>query len=323
MPLSSNKLLAPDNHLFTLARAGRLRLPNNLSDRARKNVDDVFYPLLVLLFGLITPLLIGILLLPFVALLLLLRQVGLAPSLGAEVTLFLALLGSFLPFYPLVWAWLRLFERRPLWTAGLEWPGWAAKYGRGLLIGLLMFAAVTTILLLLGVAEVGPSDRSHSWPAVLGLLLLLLLGWMVQAGAEELLARGLVLPVFGARFGVPAGVAISALLFAAIHLFNPHLTALAILNFLLFGLFAALFAIYEGGLWGIFAIHATWNWAQSNLFGFAVSGAAEKSQALFNLMETGPDWLTGGAFGPEGGIAVTLVLILSTVLLWLAARQSP
>lgn len=37
---------------------------------------------------------------------------------------------------------------------------------------------------------------------------------------------------------------------------------------------------------------------------------------LFNLMETGPDWLTGGAFGPEGGIATTLVLLVSMAIIW-------
>lgn len=321
MALPRNKLFDPDNHLFNLARSGRLRLPGSFSDRARSNVDEIFYPILVLLFGLAAPLLTAIVLVPFAVLFVLLREAGLAPSLGPDATMFFSLAGGFLPIYLLVWIWLRLFERRPLRTAGLELPGWSAKYLRGLLIGLAMFSAVAGLLLLFGVAAVDPSGRSTPWPSLVGLLIMLLLGWMVQGGAEELLVRGLVLPVFGARFGVAVGVGVSSLVFAAVHLLNPNLSALAILNFLLFGIFAALYAVFDGCLWGIFAIHATWNWAQGNLFGFAVSGSTGQTQALLNLTETGPDWLTGGPFGPEGGLAVTVILFLSIALLWFISRE--
>ena len=100
-------------------------------------------------------------------------------------------------------------------------------------------------------------------------------------------------------------------------------TALSDGEFLLppqYGLFAALYALREGGIWGISAQHAVWNWAQANLYGFEVSGIGANGGSLFNLMETGPDPLTGGAFGPEGGLAVTLVLLLAIALLVLQPR---
>ncbi|HYE73633.1 MAG TPA: hypothetical protein VEF04_09880, partial [Blastocatellia bacterium] len=31
-----------------------------------------------------------------------------------------------------------------------------------------------------------------------------------------------------------------------------------------------------------------------------------------------PLWLTGGSYGPEGGVAVTVVLIASTLIIWRA-----
>lgn len=31
---------------------------------------------------------------------------------------------------------------------------------------------------------------------------------------------------------------------------------------------------------------------------------------------TGPDWLSGGAFGPEGSVLSTLVLALAALVLW-------
>jgi uncharacterized protein len=96
---------------------------------------------------------------------------------------------------------------------------------------------------------------------------------------------------------------------------------ISLVNLALFGLFAALYALFEGGLWGIFAIHSIWNWAQGNLFGFEVSGLELQSGVLFDLMEVGPDWITGGLFGPEGGVVVTIVLLVSSALVWMAGKR--
>ena len=91
--------------------------------------------------------------------------------------------------------------------------------------------------------------------------------------------------------------------------------------FFLFGVFAALYTLYEGGLWGVFSIHSAWNWAQGNLFGFEVSGLEEVGNTAINLMEVGPDMITGGPFGPEGGIAATIVLLTSSVLVLIASQR--
>jgi hypothetical protein len=88
------------------------------------------------------------------------------------------------------------------------------------------------------------------------------------------------------------------------------------INLGLYGLFAALYALREESLWGICAFHSIWNWAQGNLFGLEVSGQSVSGGMIFNLMESGPDWLTGGAFGPEGGLATTIVLLLSMAIIW-------
>ena len=113
----------------------------------------------------------------------------------------------------------------------------------------------------------------------------------------------------------------SAVIFASYHALNPNLGPIAMLNLFLFGIFAALFALYEGGLWGVFSIHTAWNWAQGNLFGFEVSGMIPPGGTMFNLREVGPDAVTGGPFGPEGGLAVTTVLVISCLLVWVASRR--
>ena len=150
-------------------------------------------------------------------------------------------------------------------------------------------------------------------PALMSALILLL-GWMVQGAAEEVLFRGLLFQILGIRWGLKPAVLISAVLFALLHIFNMNINLLAFTNLALFGVFAALYAVREGSLWGVFALHSAWNWAQSNLFGMEVSGLPTRLGALINMEETGPDWLTGGAFGPEAGVVVSIVLAAGILL---------
>jgi membrane protease YdiL (CAAX protease family) len=118
------------------------------------------------------------------------------------------------------------------------------------------------------------------------------------------------------------GIIISSVIFTIMHALNPNLSFVAILNLFLFGLFAALYALFEGGLWGVFSIHAAWNWMQGNVFGFEVSGGFAPGGTIFDLMEVGPDVITGGPFGPEGGLSVTVVLVVSCgIVWWLSERR--
>ena len=81
----------------------------------------------------------------------------------------------------------------------------------------------------------------------------------------------------------------------------------------MFGYFIAIFALKQGSLIGVCIWHGVWNWLQGNVYGLEVSGN-ENGLTLFNFIETGPDWLTGGKFGPEGGLAATIILILASLI---------
>ncbi len=234
----------------------------------------------------------------------------------------LQLIFAFGPVFLLLWLWLQVFEKRPFWTLGFEAAGALRKYGRGIIVALLMFGGIVALLAALGYAstEAGPSQLQGP-PALAGVVIVLV-GWLVQAAAEEVLCRGWLLPVIGARYGLWPGIVISSLFFAGLHLLNANLSAIAIVNLCLFGVFIALYALAEGGLWGVCAWHAVWNWAQGNLFGFEVSGTLPAGGTLLNLMETGPDVVTGGAFGPEGGLAVTVMLVVGSAVL-IAWRLRP
>lgn len=241
------------------------------------------------------------------------------PNTALEFTIFL--IGLFGPIFIILAIWLRLFEKRALWTIGLENRQVIWYYGRGLLVGLLMFTACVGILAAFGLVDFEADTSRPQGMLALGGVSLIFLGWMVQGAAEEALTRGWLLSVISIRYGLFWGVLLSSSLFAILHLFNPSVSLIAMLNLFLFGLFAALYALYEEGLWGVFSIHAVWNWAQGNIFGFEVSGNPQAGGALIDLMEVGPDYLTGGPFGPEGGLAVTAVLGVSCVVVWVLGMQ--
>lgn len=315
-----NPILSPNNHLFQLARLGR-RLPHLIL--------AIFMTFVFVFLAQLTG---GTLAIILILLLSVMAGENIAfdpndPNTLMEVILpdtaleqTLLLIFSFGPIFLILWAWVALVEKRPFWTMGLERAGAGWKYVRGLLVGLVMFVAAVGISAAFGYVAVEEGNSQPQGVVALGGVLLVLLGWVVQGAGEELLTRGWLLPVVGARYNPVLGLIVSSLVFAVLHSLNPNLSPVAILNLALFGLFTTLYALYERGLWGVFSIHSIWNWAQGNLFGFEVSGMNSPGGTLFDLMEVGPDVVTGGPFGPEGGLAVTAVLIISCLAVWWLGR---
>lgn len=296
-----------NNRLYDLARSGRRLTP--------------WWG--VIIIGILTAILSQVLSFPVVIAQVLLTggvfeadKTGVSPVvLGFWSSLLLTV--SFGALILLTWLWIHFYERRGITSIGLEPQRGLFLYGRGMLIGLTTFSTIVGILAPFGFIAVEVSDPAQVGMAALGgVLLILIPGWVIQGAAEEILTRGWMLPTLAVRYRPWVGVLISSLFFAVMHGLNPNLSFLALLNLFLYGLFAALYALREESLWGICAFHSIWNWAQGNLFGLAVSGQPVSGGMLFNLMETGPDWLTGGAFGPEGGLVTTIVLMINMAIIW-------
>lgn len=306
-------LLTPHNHLLALARRGRLRWLSVVPE-GRRTLVDKLYPLVAIMA--LPLMLVGAGVLTLVPALLL-GYLGPSTDLRMAAQLVLQFGAVFL----LLAGWLWLVEARPLWTIGFERAQWLRKYLRGAGLGLLFMAGAVAFMALPGYVALDDGDPGRRGWAALGGVLVLFLGWLVQGAAEEAVARGFLLPVTGLRWGAPAGIAVSSLVFAALHGANPNGSPVAALNLVLVSVFLALYALHEGGLWGVCAFHSVWNWAQGNLFGFEVSGTTERWSMLLDLRETGPDVITGGPFGPEGGLAVTVMLTLGIVGVAVAALR--
>ncbi len=146
-------------------------------------------------------------------------------------------------------------------------------------------------------------------------ILVILLGWIIQGSAEEIVTRGWILNVLITKYNIGFGLLISSTLFGVLHLANPNVNYIAIINIILIGVFYGLYVIKTNDLWAVCGMHTAWNFAQGNLFGFEVSGLNVSVGSLIDLNLIGNDFITGGIFGPEAGIVATFVSLVSIVIL--------
>ncbi len=70
-----------------------------------------------------------------------------------------------------------------------------------------------------------------------------------------------------------------------------------------------------GSLWWATGAHAGWNFATGFAADLPVSGTRVVNAPLVEPAQSGAPWMTGGAFGLEGGVAATMALALGTGVL--------
>lgn len=214
----------------------------------------------------------------------------------------------------LAYAWVvRRTERREPREVGRG--GAVAAVGRGALIGVAMCGAVMAGIAWLGDYEI---DGLGSATGAVGLF-----GFMAAAAVtEELIFRGVLFRIVEERTGTWVALALTGVVFGASHLFNPYASswgAIAIAieaGFLLAATYAA-----TRTLWVPIGLHFGWNFALAGVFGAGVSGN-DAAEGLLDATASGPDLITGGAFGPEGSLcAVAAGVLLTAAFLWLAHRR--
>ncbi|PSP98696.1 hypothetical protein BRC89_07525 [Halobacteriales archaeon QS_4_70_19] len=157
-----------------------------------------------------------------------------------------------------------------------------------------------------------------------------LLLFVAVSVAEELVARGYLLtnlaeglqvgPVTG-RVALVAAVLLTSGLFGLLHAGNPSATLVSTATIALAGVFLATDYVFTGDLAVPLGLHFSWNYAQGVLFDFPVSGI-RVGVAVVRTRETGPDLVTGGAFGLEAGLlgVVATLLGIAATALWVRGR---
>lgn len=138
---------------------------------------------------------------------------------------------------------------------------------------------------------------------------------------EEILIRGIIFRIVEEKLGSYISLFITAVIFGALHLANPHST---LLSGLCVGIEAGFLMgaayIYARNLWFPIAIHFAWNFMQSGIFG-AITSGNEKTSSLLTTKITGSPLFTGGEFGPEGTIQAIIFCSLASILILILSEN--
>lgn len=148
----------------------------------------------------------------------------------------------------------------------------------------------------------------------LWLLLLNLATIAVATLAEEVAFRGFPYRHLIDAIGPVAATIVISVLFGLFHALNPNATMAGVLVAMLAGVLFAVAWLRTHGLWLPWGLHFAWNASMGLLFGLPVSGITEFSSVV-QTRATGPLWLTGGDYGPEGALLTVFVLLIAIVVL--------
>jgi len=229
---------------------------------------------------------------------------------------------------------LRKLDHRSLASIGVRLP--AGGLGGALLqAGAGAGAAITALGLWLalvggigGLRAGGPGRpfwEGPTWlPGGAGAMVVLvfyMVGFAIETGLEEWLFRGYAYRALRERWSWATVAGATSAGFGALHLWNPHVELAGLVNTFLLGFAFAATVEACGTLWPAIAAHCAWNFTMAMVLGLPVSGSTV--DGVLDLSVTGPDWLTGGSYGPEGSWMLTVLLVPAIVALalWVDRRD--
>lgn len=201
-------------------------------------------------------------------------------------------------------------EKRSFSVLGLSLRGHGMDIIYGALVAGALYAVGFGLSWLVGLVEVtglhfDAGDLALSW-----------FFFLLVALAEEIMMRGYVL---GRLLRTPLNkylsLFISSLLFALMHIFNPNVAVLPMVNLVLAGMLLGATYIYTRNLWFPIGLHLFWNWIQGPVLGYRVSGNNFGTSLLSLKLPESNVW-NGGDFGFEGSLVCTVLMIVAMLIIF-------
>lgn len=210
-----------------------------------------------------------------------------------------------------IWFAARLLDKRPVSAYGLTFDRrWIKDFAAGVFWGSLAIAVIFAIEWQLGWVTIAgwgwTSSTDYSFPVALlsSFSAMLLVGFyeeLLSRGYQILnLTEGLRYPQLGTRGAAAIATLTTSMLFGFMHAFNPNVSSVAIFNIIIAGIVLAVPYLLTGSLGLSVGLHFSWNFVQGSVFGYPVSGTMLDA-SIIRPAQQGPDFWTGGTFGPEAG----------------------
>ena len=233
------------------------------------------------------------------------------PSVLDQLWMWLAVVAALFAAHALM---VRFIDRAASWRyAGLDRPALRRSVGSATALGAVAILVPCAALFLLRWLRV--EDAADAGVVRDTLLVLAMLA--VAALAEELIFRGYLLSALADGVGWLTAIVITSAVFALLHLGNPGADVGSLAVVALAGVFLGVVRLTADSLYAAWGAHLAWNLVLAVLLHVAVSGS-ETFVGGWRTVETGPDWATGGAWGPEGGSFAAAGLLTAT---WYLARR--
>lgn len=212
----------------------------------------------------------------------------------------------------LMYIFAKKYLNRNNLSLGLSSPDKIKNYIKGALIGFVMISGVFLQLKIYNQSQI--SLNAANVPA--RIFLVFFIGRVIQGFNEELMCRSILMNYFAAFNGVKSAIITNSLIFAILHLGNDGFGIFPFINIFLMGVIFSLLFYLSDDTFLPAAAHTFWNFAQANVYGINVSGITQSNISLIKTQLTGNPFLTGGAFGVEGGfITFWIEAIIVGVLL--------
>jgi membrane protease YdiL (CAAX protease family) len=190
------------------------------------------------------------------------------------------------------------------------------EFSRGAALGWSLLLVAVLPMMLLGTLH---PEFTLTLPN-LGYAILSILTIAVATLALEVTFRGFLFQQFIEATGPVFATLFLAFLYATLSAFHPDATPLSILDTFLFAVLYAVAYLRTRALWIGWGIHFAWNAAAALIFGLPIAGNAGFNNLIFTSV-TGPDWLTGGPYGPDAAFFTAILLVAGMFILYRITRH--
>jgi CAAX protease family protein len=210
-----------------------------------------------------------------------------------------------------------LLERRSVGSVGFKaHRGWMRDAAFGVFLGSATLSFTIALIKLAGAVRFetrGLGRASEFLPSAFAIVFF----FMIAAAVEELMFRGFPFQALVHNIGPGWAIGISAAFFGLAHLANRGATVMSTINTALAGVWLGYAYLKTRSLWFATALHFSWNWMMAFVFGLPVSGFTTFAgrTVLYGIPGL-PEWISGSNYGPEGGAAATVAILLSTLVLF-------
>jgi len=203
-----------------------------------------------------------------------------------------------------VWAGYMLFcaaieGRRP---TELDLHSSLRQVSKGILLGFVLISLVVLVMWITGCYRIiGVRSMTAFWPIMI---------MSVQAGiVEEIMSRGIIFRITEDGIGTWGAILFSAFIFGFLHIWNPNATVFSCISIALTaGVILGMLYVITRNLWVPIGMHIGWNLTLGGIYGAPVSEG--EPGGLLIARFSGPDWLTGGSFGPEASVITVLLFLV-------------